>query len=94
MLTVDDGSPARLIENLRPVSVPKSDSRSVEGGRKWKMTPAKLRFVQAAMKQKKMVVSEICRELHVTRQTRYRHLSPDGKLRPDGERLLKTTQVT
>ena len=55
------------------------------------MTPAKLRLAQAAMKQKKTVVSELCRELNVTRQTLYRHLSPDRQLRPDGERLLKET---
>lgn len=27
-------------------------------------------------------------ELGITRQTLYRHISPDGTLRPDGEKLL------
>jgi hypothetical protein len=33
-------------------------------------------------------VSDPCTELGVTRQTLYRHLSPAGELRPDGEKLL------
>ena len=31
-----------------------------------------------------------CRELGVTRQTLYRHVSPAGNLREDGRKLLKT----
>jgi hypothetical protein len=30
----------------------------------------------------------LCRELGVTRQTLYRHVGPDGALRPDGRKLL------
>src|SRR5262249_34969653 len=33
-------------------------------------------------------VGALCRELGVTRQTRYRHVAPNGALRPDGQRLL------
>lgn len=33
-------------------------------------------------------VGDLCRELGVTRQTLYRHLSPKGELRPDGQKLL------
>lgn len=31
------------------------------------------------------VVSELCKELAVTRQTLYLHLGPDGALRQDGQ---------
>jgi len=31
---------------------------------------------------------DLCQELGITRQTLYRHLSPKGELRPDGEKLL------
>jgi len=34
-------------------------------------------------------VGELAKTLNVTRQTIYRHLGPNGELRPDGERLLK-----
>jgi DNA-binding phage protein len=33
-------------------------------------------------------VSALCTELGITRQTLYRHVSPTGELRLDGEKLL------
>jgi hypothetical protein len=38
-------------------------------------------------------VGELCAELGVTRQTLYRHVGPDGTLRPDGEKLLAAKQA-
>ena len=63
-------------------------ARGRHGGRPYKMTPAKLRFARAAMADQETRVADLCRELGVTRQTLYRHVSPEGALRPDGERLL------
>jgi hypothetical protein len=34
-------------------------------------------------------VGELCAELGITRQTLYRHVDPQGRLRPDGEKLLR-----
>jgi DNA-binding NtrC family response regulator len=59
------------------------------GGAPYKMTPAKLRLAQAAMENKETKISELCKELGITRQTLYRHVSPDGELRNDGKKLLK-----
>jgi hypothetical protein len=53
------------------------------------MTPAKLRLAMAAMGKPETKVSDLCAELGITRQTLYRHVGPDGTLRPDGEKLLK-----
>jgi len=53
------------------------------------MTSAKLRLAMAAMGQPETVVSELCKELNITRQTLYRHLGPDGTLRQDGQKLLE-----
>ncbi|WP_439647854.1 helix-turn-helix domain-containing protein [Corynebacterium kalidii] len=33
-------------------------------------------------------VSDLCEELGITRQTLYRHVSPTGQLRDDGQKLL------
>ena len=63
-------------------------ARGRHGGRPYKMTPAKLRLAQAAMGQPETVVSALCAELGVTRQTLYRFVSPTGALRADGARLL------
>jgi hypothetical protein len=40
------------------------------------------------MGQPETVVGDLCGELGVTRQTLYRHVSPNGELRPDGLKLL------
>ena len=53
------------------------------------MTPAKVRLAMAAMGKPETKVGDLCAELGVTRQTLYRHVAPDGMLRPDGEKLLK-----
>lgn len=63
-------------------------ARGRNGGRPYKMTPAKLRLAMASMGRPGTKVGELCTELGITRQTLYRHVSPSGELRPDGERLL------
>jgi DNA invertase Pin-like site-specific DNA recombinase len=68
-------------------------ARGRHGGRPFKMTPAKLRFAQAAMGRRETGVGELCAELGITRQTLYRHVDPQGQLRPDGEKLLRHRQT-
>jgi hypothetical protein len=53
------------------------------------MTAAKLRLAMTAMGKPETKVGELCRELGITRQTLYRHVSPDGALREDGRKLLE-----
>jgi DNA invertase Pin-like site-specific DNA recombinase len=64
-------------------------ARGRRGGAPYKMTPAKLRLAMAAMGQPETHIGALCRELGVTRQTLYRHVAPNGALRPDGQRLLE-----
>lgn len=77
-----------LISERTKVGLASARARGRNGGGQYKMTPAKLRLAMAAMGQKETVVSELCKELGVTRQTLYRHLSPDGTLRQDGQKML------
>lgn len=63
-------------------------ARGRNGGRPYKMTPAKLRLAMASMGKAETKVSDLCVELGITRQTLYRHVSPIGELRTDGEKLL------
>jgi DNA-binding phage protein len=51
------------------------------------MNPAKVRLAMASMGKPETAVSNLCKELGVTRQTLYRHVSPAGELRPDGAKL-------
>ncbi|GJE61329.1 recombinase family protein [Methylobacterium trifolii] len=63
-------------------------ARGRNGGRKPKMTPAKLRLAQAAMGQPETKIADLCTELGITRQTLYRHVDPKGQLRPDAFKIL------
>jgi DNA invertase Pin-like site-specific DNA recombinase len=77
-----------LISERTKVGLASARARGHNGGGQYKMTPAKLRLAKAAMGQKETVVSELCKELGVTRQTLCRHLGPDGELRQDGHKVL------
>lgn len=70
-----------LIRERTMAGLKAARARGRVGGRKPKMTSAKLRLAQAAMANPQTVVAELCRELAVSRQTLYRHIAPDGSLR-------------
>lgn len=70
-----------LIRERTMAGLKAARARGRIGGRKPKMTSAKLRLAQAAMANPQTVVADLCRELAVSRQTLYRHIAPDGSLR-------------
>lgn len=75
-----------LISERTKAGLASARARGRKGGRPYKMTPAKVRLAQASMGQPGTAVGELCRELGVTRQTLYRHVSPTGELRSDGKK--------
>jgi DNA invertase Pin-like site-specific DNA recombinase len=77
-----------LISERTKAGLASARARGRRGGAPFKMTAAKVRLAMAAMGQPETKVSALCRELGVTRQTLYRHVGPDGALRPDGRKLL------
>ncbi len=77
-----------LISERTIAGLASARARGRNGGRPYKMTPAKLRLATASMGQPDTKVGDLCTELGITRQTLYRHVSPTGELRPDGLKLL------
>ena len=77
-----------LISERTLAGLSSARARGRKGGRPYKMTPAKLALATAAMAKPDTKVAELCKELGITRQTLYRHVSPTGELRSDGLRLL------
>lgn len=77
-----------LISERTIAGLASARARGRNGGRPYKMTPAKLRLAMASMGKPGTKVSDLCTELGVTRQTLYRHVSPAGELRPDGAKLI------
>jgi DNA invertase Pin-like site-specific DNA recombinase len=78
-----------LISERTKAGLAAARARGRKGGRRPKMTPAKLRLAQAALKDPRTEVTALCKELGITRQTLYRHLSPEGQLRADGQRAAQ-----
>jgi DNA invertase Pin-like site-specific DNA recombinase len=78
-----------LISERTRAGLAAARARGRNGGRPYKMTPAKLRLAMAAMGQPETKVGDLCQELNITRQTLYRHVAPDGSLRADGQKLLE-----
>lgn len=77
-----------LISERTVAGLASARARGRKGGRPFKMTAAKLRLAMAAMGQPETIVGDLCKELGVTRQTLYRHISPKGELRPDGLKFI------
>ena len=82
-----------LIVKRTQAGLASARARGRNGGRPFKMTAAKLRLAQAAMGKPGTKVGELCAELGITRQTLYRHVDPNGLLRPDGEKLLSRMRI-
>lgn len=78
-----------LIAERTRAGLESARARGRTGGRPFKLTPAKIHLAMAAMGHKETNVSSLCKELGITRQTLYRHVSPNGELRPDGAKLLE-----
>ena len=78
-----------LIAERTKAGLASARARGRTGGPPFKMTVAKVRLAMAAMGQPGTKISDLCRELGVTRQTLYRHVGPDGALRHDGRKLLQ-----
>jgi DNA invertase Pin-like site-specific DNA recombinase len=78
-----------LIVERTQAGLASARARGRKGGARYKMTPAKLRLAVASMATKQTHVGDLCKELGITRQTLYRHVSPTGELREDGRKLLE-----
>ena len=75
-----------LISERTRAGLASARARGRKGGRRPKMTPAKLRLAMASMGNPRTNVGDLCRELGITRSTLYRHVSPTGQPRADTAR--------
>jgi DNA invertase Pin-like site-specific DNA recombinase len=75
-----------LISERTRAGLASARARGRKGGRRPKMTPAKLRLAMAAMGKLETNVGDLCRELGITRSTLYRHVSPTGECRATAKR--------
>lgn len=63
-------------------------ARGRVGGRRPKMTKLMVRTAQMELQEPDCNASKLCEELGISRQTLYRHVSPEGELREAGRKIL------
>lgn len=80
---------SELIRERTKAGLMAARARGRKGGRKFQLTKSQLRMAQVVMKSRDTSVSELCKELNITRSTLYRHVSPTGEIRERGIKLLK-----
>jgi hypothetical protein len=78
-----------LISERTRAGLASARARGRKGGRKPKMTAAKVRLAAAAMGKPETNVARLCDELGISSQTLYRYVSPTGGLRADARRILR-----
>ena len=76
-----------IVERTR-AGLASARARGRHGGRPFAMTPTKLRMAMAAMGQPETEVRKLCAELGLSRSALYRYVDPNGRLRPNGQKLL------
>jgi DNA invertase Pin-like site-specific DNA recombinase len=78
-----------LISERTKAGLASARARGRKGGRSFKLTVYQLHLAQAAMGKPKTKIGAFCKELGISRQTLYRHVSPNGTFRLAGLKLLK-----
>lgn len=78
-----------LIRERTMAGLSAARARGKKGGRRHQLTKSQVRLAQASMQHRDTNVSELCRELGVSRQTLYRYVSPEGELRGYGKQVIE-----
>ncbi len=78
-----------LIRERTIAGIQAARSRGRMGGRKFNLTKAQVRLAEASMKNRDTSVTELCKELKITRATLYKYISPNGELRDYAKRVLE-----
>lgn len=77
-----------LIRERTIAGLKSARARGKKGGRKFQLTKGQVRLVQTSMQDTETNVSDLCKELGISRQTLYRYVGPDGELREYGKQVL------
>ena len=77
-----------LIRERTMAGLSAARARGRKGGRKFALTKAQIRLVQAAMANRDTSVADLAKELDIKPTTLYRYVGSTGELRENGQRVL------
>ena len=78
-----------LIRERTIAGITAARARGRMGGRKFNLTKAQVRLAEASMKNRDTSVTELCKELKITRATLYKYISPTCELRDYAKKVLE-----
>ena len=78
-----------LIRERTIAGIAAARARGRMGGRKFNLTKSQVRLAEASMKNRDTSITELCKELKITRATLYKYISPTGELRDYAKRVLE-----
>ena len=79
-----------LIRERTMAGLAAARARGHKGGRKYSLTKNQIKYAQSLMTNRDTKVSELCRELKITRATLYRYVSPTGELRVRAQEVINS----
>ena len=82
-----------LISEQTKAGLASARARGRKGGRKFALTKSQVRLAQAAMGKSETSISDLCRELKITRTTLYRYVGPQRQLRRHGKQVLTAQKM-
>jgi len=62
------------------------------GGRRYSLTPEKIRAAQAALADPNTQIKELCVDMGISKATLYRYMNSQGQLREAGEKVMLTEE--
>ncbi|MDX4049300.1 recombinase family protein [Aliarcobacter skirrowii] len=77
-----------LIVERTKAGLESARARGKVGGRKFTLSKSQVRLAQISMKNKDTSVTELCKELGISRATLYKYVSPSGELRDYANKVL------
>lgn len=77
-----------LIRERTKAGIDAARARGRMGGRKFGLSKAQVRLAEASMKNRDTSVTDLCKELNITRATLYQYISPTGELREHALKVL------
>ena len=77
-----------LISERTKAGLKSARARGRKGGRKYKLSKAQVRLLEASVGKPETNISELCNELDIKRTHIYKYVSPKGELREYGKAVL------
>ncbi|PWE20365.1 transposon DNA-invertase [Aliarcobacter skirrowii] len=82
-----------LIVERTKAGLESARARGKVGGRKFTLSKSQIKVAQIYMRNRDLTVTELCKELNISRATLYKYVSPNGELRENANKVLNNKKI-